>query len=104
MPTETLDYRPASQTGPHFVPRQVDLGGRSADDVKIELSGEIKAKKLFAVVEIPETVQGTILARVDRLAPRERELLHQAAVIGRSFSTGLIEAVVGEGDLGAASG
>jgi ABC-2 type transport system permease protein len=46
----------ASQTGPHFVPRQVDLGGRPADDVKIELSGEIKAKKLFAVVEIPETV------------------------------------------------
>jgi adenylate cyclase len=50
-------------------------------------------------VEIPETVQGAILARVDRLAPRERDLLHQAAVIGRSFSTGLIEAVVGESNL-----
>ena len=46
----------AAQTGPHFVPREVDLGGRSADDVKIELSEQIKAKKLFAVVEIPETV------------------------------------------------
>ncbi len=51
-------------------------------------------------VEIPETVQGTILARVDRLGARERELLHQAAVIGRSFTTDMIEAVVGEDDLG----
>ena len=51
-------------------------------------------------MEIPDTVQGTILARVDRLAPRERSLLHHAAVIGRSFSTELLQAVVGEGDLG----
>ncbi len=51
-------------------------------------------------VEIPETVQGTILARVDRLGARERDVLHQAAVIGRSFTTDMIEAVVGEGDLG----
>jgi adenylate cyclase len=51
-------------------------------------------------VEIPETVQGTILARVDRLGARERDVLHQAAVIGRSFRTEMIEAVVGEDDLG----
>jgi len=51
-------------------------------------------------VEIPETVQGTILARVDRLGARERDVLHQAAVIGRSFRTEMIEAVVGEGELG----
>jgi class 3 adenylate cyclase/tetratricopeptide (TPR) repeat protein len=50
-------------------------------------------------VEIPETVQGTILARVDRLGPKERELLHQGAVIGRSFSTDLIQTVVGDSDL-----
>jgi tetratricopeptide (TPR) repeat protein len=51
-------------------------------------------------VEIPDTVQGTILARVDRLGPGERELLHQAAVIGRSFSTEMLQAVVPEDDLG----
>src|SRR5207244_12590379 len=51
-------------------------------------------------VEIPDTVQGTILARVDRLGPRERELLHQAAVIGRSFSTEMLQAVVPEADIG----
>src|SRR5205823_10208763 len=46
-------------------------------------------------VEIPDTVQGTILARVDRLSPDERALLQRAAVIGRSFSTDLVEAVTG---------
>jgi adenylate cyclase len=51
-------------------------------------------------MEVPDTVQGTILARMDRLAPRERSLLQHAAVIGRTFSTGLIEAVIDEGDLG----
>jgi adenylate cyclase len=52
--------------------------------------------------EIPDTVQGTILARIDRLGARERKLLHHAAVIGRTFSTGLLEAVVGEEDTRAA--
>lgn len=43
----------ADQKGPHFLPSEVDLGGRSIDDVKLELSAEVKAKKLFAFVEIP---------------------------------------------------
>lgn len=53
-------------------------------------------------VEIPDTVQGTILARVDRLGPRERAVLQQAAVVGRSFTTEIIEAVTEEGDPAAA--
>lgn len=44
------------QTGPHFTPRQVNLGTRSIDEVKLELSGEIKANKLFAFVEIPADI------------------------------------------------
>jgi class 3 adenylate cyclase/tetratricopeptide (TPR) repeat protein len=51
-------------------------------------------------VDVPDTVQGTILARMDRLEPKERSLLQHAAVIGRSFSTDLLAAVMGEEDLG----
>lgn len=47
-------------------------------------------------VEIPDTVQGTILARVDRLTPAERSLLQQLAVIGRHFSTDLVQTVTGD--------
>jgi len=50
-------------------------------------------------VEIPDTVQGTILARVDRLHPRARAVLQHAAVLGRSFSTDLLAAVAGNGDV-----
>jgi adenylate cyclase len=42
-------------------------------------------------VDIPDSVQGTILARVDRLGGRERAILQHAAVLGRNFSTALIQ-------------
>jgi adenylate cyclase len=47
-------------------------------------------------VEIPDTVQGTVLARVDRLTPAERSLLQQLAVIGRNFSTDLVQEVTAD--------
>ena len=50
-------------------------------------------------LEIPDTVQGTILARIDRLEPLARRVLQHAAVLGRGSTTELLEAVVGEGDL-----
>ncbi len=51
-------------------------------------------------VEIPDTVQGTILARIDRLAPAERNLLQHAAVIGRAFSAELLRFASGDGEVG----
>ena len=35
--------------------------------------------------QIPSTVQGILAARIDRLAPEEKALLQQLAVIGRQF-------------------
>jgi class 3 adenylate cyclase/tetratricopeptide (TPR) repeat protein len=46
--------------------------------------------------EIPDTLQGIILARVDRLAHRERTTIQHAAVIGRTFSADLLAAVLGD--------
>src|ERR671936_82424 len=50
-------------------------------------------------LEIPDTVQGTILARIDRLDATARRVLQHAAVLGRGSTTGLLEAVVVEVDL-----
>src|SRR5207253_4578218 len=47
-------------------------------------------------VDIPCSVEGTILSRVDRLDPAERDVLHRAAVVGDRFTTEVIAAVVGE--------
>jgi len=50
-------------------------------------------------VEIPDSVQGTILARADRLGPAERTVLQHAAVLGRNFSTELVQALSDEVDV-----
>ncbi len=41
-------------------------------------------------VVLPETVQGIIAARLDTLPPKEKELLQEAAVIGRVFWLGAL--------------
>ncbi len=44
-------------------------------------------------IGIPPTVNGILAARIDRLAPDEKELLQTLAVIGKGFSLRLIEHV-----------
>jgi ABC-2 type transport system permease protein len=46
----------ATATGPTFSPSEIDLGGRSIDAVKLDLSNQVKAKDLFAFVVIPAGV------------------------------------------------
>jgi predicted ATPase len=45
-------------------------------------------------LQIPPTVQGILAARIDRLAPGEKALLQQLAVIGRQFPLSLIRQVI----------
>lgn len=47
------------------------------------------------VPEVPATIQGIILSRVDRLDERSREVLQMAAVIGRVFGRRLLSEVAG---------
>lgn len=46
---------PAGQarTGPRFIPQEVQPGGRSPDDLRLELSDRVRRGELFAFVEIP---------------------------------------------------
>src|SRR4029078_10794432 len=44
-----------------------------------------------AEVGVPATLQATIAARIDRLAPAAKRTLSAAAVIGSGFSRGLLE-------------
>ncbi|HZA60849.1 MAG TPA: adenylate/guanylate cyclase domain-containing protein, partial [Actinomycetota bacterium] len=50
-------------------------------------------------LDVPDTVQGTILARIDRLPAEDRLVLQHAAVLGRGFSTGLLETILGSPDV-----
>ena len=44
-------------------------------------------------ISLPETVQAAILARIDRLEPRQQLMLKVASVIGRSFAYHLLQSV-----------
>jgi predicted ATPase len=44
-----------------------------------------------ADVEIPDTLQGLLLARIDRLPPETKRTLRVAAVIGRQFGVTMLE-------------
>ena len=43
-----------------------------------------------AGVQVPATLEGLLLARLDRLAPRLRQCLQEASVLGASFDAGLL--------------
>jgi len=62
------------------------LGGRPVEGtpIRVPLQG----------LHLPTTVQGVLAARIDRLAPEEKALLQQLAVIGREFPLSLVRQVV----------
>ena len=49
-------------------------------------------------IDVPDTIQDVILARLERLDSRARDTLHVAAVIGREFSRHVLERVVTDAD------
>ena len=49
-------------------------------------------------VEIPDSLQGSLMARLDRLTPAAKEVAQIASVIGREFDRGLLSKVAGLDD------
>jgi len=49
------------------------------------------ATELVAAVEIPDTLQGLLLARIDRLPQESKRTLRVASVIGRQFGVTILE-------------
>ncbi|MAG36569.1 MAG: adenylate/guanylate cyclase domain-containing protein [Dehalococcoidia bacterium] len=49
-------------------------------------------------VDVPATVEGVLLAHLDRLPPSAKRLVQEAAVLGTAFEASLLHAVVSEPD------
>ena len=62
--------------------------------VKVE-GGTALLRTAGQPLQLPDTVQAVIRARVDRLDPSTREILRVASVVGRDFGLGLLEQVLG---------
>jgi predicted ATPase len=56
--------------------------------------GSYRLERAPTELHISPTVQGVLAARIDRLAPEEKALLQQLAVIGREFPLSLLRQVV----------
>jgi class 3 adenylate cyclase len=76
-----------------IVRRLIDQGLLTHED------GRWYAGHDIAGVEIPDTVQGVILSRIDLLSPTEKQVVQQAAVVGRAFWSGAVEHLTGKTDL-----
>ncbi|MGE5376637.1 MAG: ATP-binding protein, partial [Bacteroidota bacterium] len=64
--------------------------------VKGEDAWQILPQRL-SQVRVPATLTGVLQARLDRLPPRENEVLERAAVIGRTFWDAAVDAMRGSG-------
>src|SRR5512143_523159 len=73
----------------------LDRGLLVADGTVYRPAGEIEA------LDVPETLQALIAARLDGLRPEERRLLQDGAVLGKTFTNRALSAVSGmpEGEL-----
>src|SRR6185503_1495534 len=63
-----------------------------------EQGWELTTQWVAAVEQVPETVNGLILSRYDRLAEPLRKTLDAAAVLGHSFSLPLLAGITSLGD------
>jgi tetratricopeptide (TPR) repeat protein len=63
-------------------------------------NGRWRAGEGLSRLELPDTVQGVLAARIDLLEPREKRTLQQASVVGRVFWRGAVAALLdGEEDV-----
>jgi class 3 adenylate cyclase/predicted ATPase len=82
-----------SEGTPFFIEEIVQA--LSERGILVRGNGVVRLTAPLAEIQIPATVQGMLVARIDRLDPEEKELLQTAAVMGRDFSQNLLARVAG---------
>ncbi|HEY6320130.1 MAG TPA: adenylate/guanylate cyclase domain-containing protein, partial [Thermoanaerobaculia bacterium] len=63
-----------------------------------ELTRSITEKGAWETSTVPDTIQGVLMARVDRLPEQHKRLLQTAAILGREFSAAVLERLWDQGD------
>ncbi len=72
----------------------IDRGDLVEDNGRWRVEGEIES------IDIPDTLQGVLTARIDRLPEEAKRALQVAAVIGRRFQVRVLEEVLRETEAG----
>jgi class 3 adenylate cyclase/tetratricopeptide (TPR) repeat protein len=61
--------------------------------VLVGTQGAYRLARALPSIQVPATVQAVLAARIDRLPPEEKQLLHTAAVIGTEVPLALLQAM-----------
>ncbi len=81
-----------SQGNPFFIEEIIQA---LFDEGVLVRNGAVTVARELSQVHLPATVQGILAARIDRLAPVEKEMLQTLAVIGKEFALGLVREATG---------
>jgi class 3 adenylate cyclase/tetratricopeptide (TPR) repeat protein len=84
-----------TEGNPFFIEEMVQV---LFDQGALVRNGVVSIAKPLTSIEIPSTVKGILAARIDKLAPADKDLLQSLAVIGKEFPIGLVRRVVGKSD------
>jgi len=84
-----------TQGNPFFMEEMVQV---LFDQGVLVRNGAVSIAKPMTSIQIPSTVKGILAARIDKLAPADKDLLQSLAVIGKEFPIGLVRRVVGKPD------
>ncbi|MCS6847047.1 MAG: DUF2791 family P-loop domain-containing protein [Anaerolineae bacterium] len=97
LPPETRDLIVKNAAGnPYYIQELINalvIGGVLVRDAE---TGRWRATRTVTTLDLPDSLQRLLIARIDRLSPGERHVLQVAAVIGSVFWSNVVRAVIGD--------
>jgi class 3 adenylate cyclase/tetratricopeptide (TPR) repeat protein len=92
LPDELKSMIVTKAEGNPFFVEEVVKSLRELGAIRQEGERSVLARRLEEIV-VPDTIQGVIMARIDRLAEAPKKTLQLASVIGREFTRRLLERI-----------
>lgn len=86
-----------SEGNPLFVEEMIRM--LISQGVLVPHDGTWRVEQEVSALHVPATLQGLLIARIDRLPAEVRDTLRVASIIGRNFQLNLLEKVIGHGSL-----
>jgi len=93
LPKELIDFVGTRSNGNPLFIQEIVHSLINNGSIKVK-DNVLEIKQNLSDIEIPDSINGLILARLDQLPKKSRELTIHASVIGPSFSKKLIENVM----------
>lgn len=85
-----------SEGNPYFIIELIHSLIDSEILIQDEITGKWQTQSTTSSLELPDSLQRLLIARIDRLSPDERHVLQMASVIGNAFWFNVLHELVGE--------